>query len=122
MVISGNPEQVELLKELESFERRGSRDRNVWVSDGIALQLRDCPDEMVELEEGSGLYGVNVTRGADDVSEKTREIAGVGYIVGYLVSRFNACELQSLRRLSVGISCGVRIRTRRIGHRRCGGG
>src|SRR5215470_10780500 len=122
VVIPGNPEQVELLGELESFERRGSRDRNVWVSDGIALQLRDCLDEMVELEEGGGLHGVNVTRGADDASEKTREIAGVGYIVGNFVSPFNACELQGLRRLSVGISCGVRVRTRRIGHRSCGGG
>ena len=93
MVISGNPEQVEPLGELESFERRGSRDRNVWVGDRIALQLRDCLDEMIELEEGGGLYRVNMTRGTDNVSEKTREIAAVGYIVGNLVSRFNACEL-----------------------------
>ncbi len=57
VVISRNPEQVELLGELESLERPGSRDRNVWVSDGIALQLRDCLDEMVELEEGDGQRG-----------------------------------------------------------------
>src|SRR5215470_17034259 len=51
MVISRNPEQIELLGELQSFERRGRRHRNVGVSDRIALQLRGLLHEMLELEE-----------------------------------------------------------------------
>jgi len=62
------------------------------MGDGIALQLRDCLNEMLELEEGGGLHRVNVTRRADDASEETREIACVGDIVGNLVPRFNAYE------------------------------
>src|ERR1700758_4741117 len=87
VVISGNPEQVELLRELQSFERRGCRHRYVWMGDGIALQLGDCLDEMLELEEGGGLHCVNMALGADDAGEETREIAGVGNIVGNLVPR-----------------------------------
>ncbi len=62
------------------------------MGDGIALQLRNCLDEMLEFEERGGLDRVNVTRGADDVSEETREIACVGAIVGHLVRRFNASK------------------------------
>ena len=62
------------------------------MRDGVALQLRDCLNEMLELEEGGGLHRVNVTRRADDASEETREIACVGDIVGNLVPRFNTCR------------------------------
>ena len=55
------------------------------MGDGIALQLRDCLDEMLELEECGGLHRVNVTLGADDAGEEPREIACVGDIVGNLV-------------------------------------
>src|SRR5271163_4554624 len=36
VIISGNPEQVELLGELQSFERRGGRYRYIWMGDRIA--------------------------------------------------------------------------------------
>src|SRR5579863_75995 len=85
------------------------------MGDGIALQLRRCLYEMLELEEGGRLNRVNVPRRADDAGEETREIACVGDIVGNLVSRFNAYEDQRLRRLSVSIPCGVRVRARRVG-------
>jgi hypothetical protein len=45
------------------------------MRDGIALQLRDCLNEMLEFEEGGGLHRVNVSLGADDASEETRELA-----------------------------------------------
>jgi len=45
-----------------------------------------------------------VTFGADDASEKAREIACVGHIVGDRVPRFNARELQGLYRLPISIS------------------
>src|ERR1700683_4601428 len=35
VIVSGNPEQVELFRELYSFERRGGRHREVWMGDGI---------------------------------------------------------------------------------------
>src|SRR5579863_4253206 len=85
------------------------------MGEGIALQLRDCLNEMLELEEGGGLHRVNVTLGADDAGEETREIACVGDIVGDLVPRFDAAEGQRLLRFSVGIPCGVRVRARGVG-------
>src|ERR1700683_3716732 len=86
------------------------------MGDGIALQLRDRLDEMLELEEGGGLHRVNVTVGADDASEETREIARVGNIVGDLVPRFDASEGESLLWFSVGIPRGVRVRARGVGY------
>jgi len=75
------------------------------MGDGIALQIRDCLNEMLELEEGGGLDRVNVTRGADDVSEETREIACVGDIVGNLVPRFNATNTK----VSAGFRSASRV-------------
>ncbi|TLY71604.1 MAG: hypothetical protein E6K46_06030 [Gammaproteobacteria bacterium] len=74
------------------------------MGDGIALQLRDCLNEMLELEEGGGLDRVNVTRGADDVSEETREIACVVAAVELLaLSKAYAPETNAATAIKIAI-------------------
>jgi hypothetical protein len=45
------------------------------MSDSIALQLRNCLNEMLEFEKRRRLRRINVALGPDDAGEETREIA-----------------------------------------------